>query len=71
MAHFLINKKAVRTFILEYAERTKVFHGIAGSKKIPRFVRVADSIFDEVQAAVRDKCRSIVARQPASGKTVK
>ena len=71
MKHSLINKKAVREFILEYAKRTKLRYNALGGQQGPRFTRVADTVFDEITTAVRDKCRAIVDRQPAKGKTVK
>jgi len=56
----LINKKGVRQFLLEHAERNRLH----------RFTRVADSVYDQVEAAVRDKLRQIVRIQPSKGKTI-
>lgn len=57
----LINRRAVRVFLLGYAQRNRAH----------RFTRVGDSVFDDIEAAVRQKCRTIVDTQPSAGKTIK
>ena len=59
--HGLINRRAVRAFLLEYALRNRAH----------RFSRVGDSVFDDIEAAVRQKCRAIVGSQPSVGRTIK
>ena len=59
--HGLINRKAVRAFLLEYAQRNRAH----------KFTRVAECAFDQVEAAVREQCRRIVQAQPSAGKTIK
>ena len=59
--HGLVNRKAIRAFLLEYAQRNRVH----------RFTRVGDSLFDDIEAAVRQKCRAIVDSQPSLGRTIK
>lgn len=60
-SHPLINKRNVRRFLLEYAQRSRSH----------RFTRVADSVYDQIEATVRDKCRQQVNCQPSAGKTIK
>jgi hypothetical protein len=60
-AHPLINRRQVRHFLLDYAQR----------KRSHRFTRVADSVFDQVEAVVRDQCRKIVDAQPSAGRTIR
>lgn len=57
----LINKKAVRVFLLEFALRNRAH----------KFCRVSPSVYDQVEAMVREACRKIVQSQPSSGKTIK
>lgn len=57
----LINKKGVRTFILDHAEATR-HH---------KFERVSASVYDTLESIVRKACREAVARQPSMGKTIK
>lgn len=57
----LINKTKTRNFILEYAARTRAH----------KFTRVAPSVFDQLEASVRDKCRAIIQCQPSKGKTIR
>lgn len=57
----LVNRRCVRRFLLEYASRSRTH----------RYTRVAESVFDQVEAIVREKCRGIVHNQPSAGKTIK
>lgn len=57
----LINRRRVRSFLLDYAARNRAH----------RFTRVADAALDQVEAAVREKCRQIVNSQPSKGRTIK
>jgi len=57
----LLNKKAVRGFILDYAERSRAH----------KYTRVSPQVLDEIEAAVREKCRAIVRVQPSMGKTIR
>ena len=59
--HRLINRTAVRTFLLEYAQRNRAH----------RFDRVAPGVYDQIEAAVREQCRRIVHAQPGAGKTIR
>ena len=59
--HRLINKQNIRRFILEHAERTRAH----------RFTRVAECVYDQIEIAVRDKCRDIVRTQPSAGRTIR
>ena len=56
----LINRQGVRRFLLDEAQRHRP----------KRFTRVADGIYDQIEAAVREKCRRIVHAQPSLGKTI-
>jgi len=58
--HPLINKQKVRRYMLDYAQRNR-----------SRFTRVGDSAYDQIEAAIRDKCRRIVETQPSIGKTIR
>ena len=58
--HSLINRQQVRRFLLEYAERNRAH----------RFTRVSLGVYDQIEAAVREKCRRIVQAQPSAGKTI-
>ena len=60
-AHRLINKKNTRRFLLEHAERSRAH----------RFTRVADCVYDQIELALRDKCRDIVRSQPSAGRTIR
>lgn len=57
----LVNRACVRRFLLEYAARSRAH----------RFTRVADSALDQVEAVVREQCRSVVRSQPSAGKTIR
>jgi len=57
----LVNKAKARIFILDCAVRTRAH----------KFTRVAPSVFDQLEAALRDKCRSVVQSQPSKGKTIR
>jgi hypothetical protein len=56
-----VNRQAVRRFILEYAQRNRAH----------RFTRVGDAVYDQLEAALREKCRALVNAQPSCGKTIK
>ena len=60
-AHSLINKQNVRRFIQDYAERSRSH----------RYTQVAECVYDQVEAAVREKCRRLVQAQPSAGKTIR
>ena len=60
-SHRLINKQNTRRFLLEHAERSRAH----------RYTRVADGVYDQIELAVREKCRDIVRSQPSAGKTVR
>ncbi len=57
----LLNRKAVRAFLLEYAQRHRAH----------RFSRVGESVMDDIDATVRQKCRAVVDSQPSVGRTIK
>ena len=57
----LINRKAVRRFLLDYAARSRAHS----------YTRVAPEVYGKVEAAVREQCRRIVQSQPSAGKTIK
>lgn len=59
--HALINKQQVRRFILDYAKRTRA----------QPFTRVAESVYDQIELALREKCRGIVDRHPSVGRTIR
>jgi hypothetical protein len=59
--HGLINRKAIRAFLLEYAQRSRAH----------RFVRVSPDVYAQIEATVRETCRRIVHAQPSAGKTIK
>lgn len=56
-----MNRRCVRRFLLEYASRSRSH----------RFTRVAESVLDQVEAAIREKCRGIIHNQPSAGRTIK
>jgi len=58
----LINKKSCKHFLLEYKER---------ARPCLKHTRVASSVYDELESAVRDACRRMIDRQPSIGKTIK
>ena len=60
-SHRLINKQNIRRFLLEHAERSRAH----------RYTRVADCVYDQIELAIRDKCRDIVRTQPSAGRTIK
>ena len=60
-SHRLINKQNIRRFLLEHAERSRAH----------RYTRVADCVYDQIELAIRDKCRDIVRSQPSAGRTIK
>jgi len=57
----VINRAAVRRFILQYAGRTRRH----------RYTQVAPAVYDELEAQVREACRRLVHRQPSKGKTIR
>jgi hypothetical protein len=57
----LVNRSAARNFLLEFAARNRAH----------RFTRVGDAVYDQLEAALREKCRSLVNAQPSCGKTIK
>ena len=57
----LVSRTRVRRFLLEYASRSRSH----------RFSRVAETVFDQIEAMVRERCRGIVHNQPSQGKTIK
>ncbi len=57
----LVNRKCVRRFLLE----------TAAANRAHRFTRVADTVFDQVESTIREKCRSIIRSQPSAGKTIR
>lgn len=57
----LVNRQAARRFLLEYAARNRSH----------RFTRVGDGVYDQLEAALREKCRALVSSQPSCGKTIK
>lgn len=57
----LVNRNAARRFLLEYAQRSRAH----------RFTRVADNVYDQLEIALRDKCRALVSSQPSCGKTIR
>ena len=57
----LVNRRCVRRFLLE----------TAADSRSHRFTRVAESVFDKIEATVREKCRGIVRSQPSAGKTIR
>jgi hypothetical protein len=60
-SHPMINKKNVRRFLLDYAER----------ERRHRFTRVAECVYDQIEAAVREQCRRLVHDQPSVGRTIR
>jgi hypothetical protein len=60
-SHRLINKQNLRRFLLEYAGRSRAH----------RYTRVADGVYDQIELAVREKCRDIVRSQPSAGRTIR
>ncbi len=57
----MINRQAIRRFLLEYAERSRAH----------KFTRVADGVFDQIEGVLREKCRQIVHAQPSAGRTIR
>ena len=57
----MLNKAGIRRFLLEYAKQYRAH----------QFTRVADGVFDQLESAVREKCRQIVQAQPSKGKTIR
>jgi hypothetical protein len=57
----MICRKSVRRFLLDYAKRSRAHE----------FSRVADSVYDQLEAEVRERCRRIVHGQPSAGKTLR
>jgi len=61
MPNPLINRKQVRQFLLDYAARSRTH----------KYTQVAPSAYDQIEAAVRGKCRDIVRAQPSAGRTIR
>ena len=59
--HPMIHPQQVRRFILDYAERTRAH----------RYTQVSQTVYDQVEAAVRQTCRNIVRSQPSAGRTIR
>jgi hypothetical protein len=57
----LINRTAIRRYLLDYAQRSRSH----------RFTRVAECVYDQMEAAVRERCRKLVDGQPSAGRTIK
>ena len=57
----LLNRRRIRRFLLDYAERSRSH----------RFTRVTESVFDQLEAALRKRCRGIVHNQPSKGRTIR
>ena len=57
----LICQSACRKFLLDTAKRTRTHE----------FKRVAPSVYDDLEASLREKMRAIVASQPSVGMTIK
>ena len=55
------NIQSNKGFVLEYAKRTRSHP----------YSQVAGSVYDEIQAIVRKKCRALVDSQPSSGRTIR
>jgi len=60
-SHPLMNKQNVRRFLLDYAARNRSHP----------YTQVAECVYDQIEAAVREKCRQIVRMQPSAGKTIR
>jgi len=57
----LANRKCVRRFLLETAAGCRAH----------QFTRVANTVFNQIEATIREKCRSIIRSQPSMGKTIR
>ncbi len=57
----LINRQAVRRYLLDYAARSRAHV----------FTRVAPEVYEQIDAGVREQCRRIVRGQPSAGKTIR
>jgi hypothetical protein len=57
----MINKQNLRRFILEYAGRSRTH----------RYTQVAATVYDQIEAALREQCRRIVNQQPSAGRTIR
>lgn len=57
----LINRRRARRFLLDYAKRSRAHE----------FSRVADSVYDQLEAQVRELCLKIIHAQPSAGKTIR
>lgn len=57
----MINRQAVRRFLLEYAQRNRTH----------KYTRVGDGVYDQIEVQLREQCRRIVDTQPSAGKTIK
>ena len=61
MANRLLNKTHLRSFLLDYARRTRSHP----------FTQVADAVYDDLEAVLRKAARELVSRQPSKGRTIK
>ncbi len=59
--HPMINKQNVRRFIMEYAGRSRAH----------LYTQVAATVYDQIEATMREQCRRIVNRQPSAGRTIR
>jgi hypothetical protein len=57
----LINRKAVRQFLVDFADKHRAH----------KFNRVAPEVYDQLEADLRERCRRIVHSQPSKGKTIR
>ena len=60
-SHPLINRQNVRRFVLDHAKRTRSH----------KYTQVAATVYDQMEAAMREKCRRIVHAQPSAGRTIR
>jgi len=57
----MINRKAVRLFVLDTAKRNRAHE----------FTRVSPEVYEMLEARIREWCRRMVHSQPSAGKTIK
>ncbi|HUS59442.1 MAG TPA: hypothetical protein VM141_12395 [Planctomycetota bacterium] len=58
----MIQRKAARAFLLEYAGRARPFQKLS---------RVSETAFETLENRLREACRALVDGQPRTGKTIK
>lgn len=56
-----MNKKAMRSFLLDYA----------GRRRPGKFTRVSDNVFEHLEFKLREAARSFVDGHPTLGRTLK